>query len=531
MGSTVGAIVAGPPLLPSSSARQAGTLTLVAALFAGFLLGACGSKSPTTPTQDPPAPTPQTRFTLTGRVVAGTGGAALASARVEVSTGVNAGKNTTTNAEGRYTLSDLESGEMTLQVSATGYTTQTSKITLGANQTVDFTLPTAPPQEDRVSLSGVVSFPATAPCLGATVVEVTSGPDAGQKTSADDAGRYTLTNLHKGALTIRASAPGHLPKTADLTLTADQTADFMLASSPYLTTGRAVDAVTQSGVAGIKVDGDGVSGTSCDASGAFLVTAATGSSEPRLLIFTGPDLVERRTNARVPGADLVISLIANGFDLRAFDEMFRSPLLHRWTSAPPVNIETRTLQFTEINQTDAVAMSEIMSSADAASIITDFTWALPQLTGGTFNDFASVSKQESAQGTRVSLLNDGTITVARMAGLTTATGFWGYGRWRFRTDGSVIAGIVMLDRDFDKSGSTFTRSLRSHELGHALGYQHVTARASVMNADARTQPNDFDRDAARIAFQRLPGNRSPDVDPTSASINRYGSAVWSPPIR
>src|SRR5262245_56310101 len=82
------------------------------------------------------------------------------------------------------------------------------------------------------------------------------------------------------------------------------------------------------------------------AAGAFLVTAASGSSDPRLLIFTGPDFVERRTNVRVPGADLLISLITNGFDLRAFDEMFRAPQLHRWTNTPPLVIEARTLQFT-----------------------------------------------------------------------------------------------------------------------------------------------------------------------------------------
>ena len=65
----------------------------------------------------------------------------------------------------------------------------------------------------------------------------------------------------------------------------------------------------------------------------------------------------------------------------------------------------------------------------------------------------------------------------------------------------------------------------------ALGYQHVTARTSVMNSQARTEPNDFDRSAALIAFQRPPGNRSPDVDPTSASINRLLPATWSAPIR
>ncbi|HUL73322.1 MAG TPA: hypothetical protein VLT86_09495 [Vicinamibacterales bacterium] len=42
----------------------------------------------------------------------------------------------------------------------------------------------------------------------------------------------------------------------------------------------------------------------------------------------------------------------------------------------------------------------------------------------------------------------------------------------------------------------------------------------------------FDRDASRIAFQRPPGNRTPDLDPDGYSPNRFTSAGrWSPPIR
>ena len=34
-----------------------------------------------------------------------------------------------------------------------------------------------------------------------------------------------------------------------------------------------------------------------------------------------------------------------------------------------------------------------------------------------------------------------------------------------------------------------------------------------MNQTARLEPNSFDRDAAKFAFQRPPLNRSPDIDP------------------
>jgi len=74
--------------------------------------------------------------------------------------------------------------------------------------------------------------------------------------------------------------------------------------------------------------------------------------------------------------------------------------------------------------------------------------------------------------------------------------------------------------------------LRIHELGHALGYQHVTARPSIMNASIGPEPTDFDRAGATIAFQRLPGNRAPDADPvgvTRLSSVSEGGGRWSDP--
>ena len=91
-----------------------------------------------------------------------------------------------------------------------------------------------------------------------------------------------------------------------------------------------------------------------------------------------------------------------------------------------------------------------------------------------------------------------------------------------------MGGIVMLDRDFERRATPSRRALRSHELGHALGYAHVSGRESVMNASGSTEPTPFDRDATRIAFQRKPGSRSPDVDPDPGrSVQRTGPPRWS----
>ncbi len=51
---------------------------------------------------------------------------------------------------------------------------------------------------------------------------------------------------------------------------------------------------------------------------------------------------------------------------------------------------------------------------------------------------------------------------------------------------------MYLDREFDRDDSR-RRLLRIHELGHALGYQHVESRTSIMNPSVGPEPTEFDR--------------------------------------
>lgn len=299
--------------------------------------------------------------------------------------------------------------------------------------------------------------------------------------------------------------------------------------APAATTisGRVTNALTDAGAGSIAIAGSGILPATSDASGNFTV-GITGGGGAEQVGFSGAAFVTRTTSVRIPGPVAFVSLIPTSFDLPAFNEMFRVNQLLRWTDAPPLTIQTRTLQFTGVNDSDFIALDEQMTDAEYVKLVQDLEWALPQLTGGRFTAFASVTRETADPGTRVHILNTGLITVARYVGLTQATTFWGYSRWFFRGDGTITSGESMLDRDFDRSGSPFLRSLHAHELGHALGCNHVTLRPSVMNAAARLEPNDFDRDGARIAFQRPPGNRAPDTDPDAFSANRLRvSGNWS----
>ena len=275
----------------------------------------------------------------------------------------------------------------------------------------------------------------------------------------------------------------------------------------------------------VRVDGIGETTTAGD--GRFTISTNDPEQVREVRISSG-STVERVTHMRVPGPDVRLTLMPTALDLRAFNEMFRhSGSLARWTSAPRVVVQSRVLQFTGLDNVEYVALGSVMSGAEFSGLMTDLNYGLPQITGNTFGGFAGEQLEEATTGQRVSLMRDRTIIVARMEGLTAATGFWGYSRWGITGSGEVVSGIIMLDRAFDTSGSNYRRSLRIHELGHALGYNHVTAVESVMNASGRLEPNAFDRDASRLAFMRPLLNRSPDIDPDPFSVNmRAPGLTW-----
>jgi len=294
-------------------------------------------------------------------------------------------------------------------------------------------------------------------------------------------------------------------------------------------TGTTVDSLTARPIAGVQVNIDGV-GTATSAADGTFTLATTTAAQPHMTTLSSNSTVQRMTHLNAPGPAATLSLIASSFDLPSYDQMFRGDgaVLHRWTQAPSVVVQTRVLQFTNITDTDYVALSATMSDTDVSTIVGDLTWALPQLTGNTFTTLASQQQETAAEGASVHVSRTGLIVVARYEGLTAATGYWGYTRWAWNGAGEVQAGILMLDRGFDTSNSVFRRSLHAHEFGHALGYNHVTLRTSVMNSDARTEPTAFDRDGATLAFERPPLNKTPDTDPNpfTSNLMRAGPLVW-----
>ena len=345
-----------------------------------------------------------------------------------------------------------------------------------------------------------------------------------------------MTIIHRGGIALLcacaiAGCGGSTPSTptAPVVPTTPATPAPAPAPSGPGVSGMAIDTLTSSPLGGVTVKIDGVGETTTNADGGFTLGAAD-PEQIHPVTLSSPAIVSRLTRLRVPGPAATLSLIPSSFELAAYDQMFRpSGVLHRWTSAPRVVVQSRVLKFTNVSEMGYVAMAETMDEGEVGDLLADLRWTLPQLTGNTFNAFAEEQRETAAEGDVVQVPRPGLIIVARYEGLTAATGYWGYTRWAWNAAGEMSAGIVMLDRNFETGGSPYRRSLRAHEFGHALGCSHVTIRNSVMNQDARTEPNAFDKDGARIAFQRPPLNRTPDIDPDpfTGNLRARAQLFWA----
>ncbi len=248
--------------------------------------------------------------------------------------------------------------------------------------------------------------------------------------------------------------------------------------------------------------------------------------------------VDRETVTRtgVGAAQQQLSLISEQFDLQAFNEICRTSnsRLQRWTSKPALVILTSVMTYDGPSETSYVATGERLTDAEVDAMVQDFTRALQLLSGHTWNAFDTIVREAVDDGARASVQRNGMVVVGRYRGIVSWSNTIGLGRWQDQPDGTVTAGTVLLDYAFDKTDDR-RWLLRMHEFGHALGYTHVTSRLSLMNPTIGPEPTTFDTQSATIAYQRPPGNRAPDVDPTggarpSGFLSSEGGGRWAPPI-
>lgn len=292
--------------------------------------------------------------------------------------------------------------------------------------------------------------------------------------------------------------------------------------------GQAVSALDGAPLSSISVTTGPFHSTTSDGTGNFQI-GVNGSGTYRLAL-SGSTVVDRETSVAT-GSRVRVSLIPSSFDLTAFDEMARATngRLQRWTARPALVILGTVMQYRSSGGDTYDAQAEQLTDDEIAQLTAHMMEGLVLLSGTTFDNFASITVERPAAGAQVNVFRTGTIVVGRYYGIQDSQRTIGYGQWGTDADGRVVGGAMFLDRDFDR-GDARRRLLRIHELGHALGYQHVQARLSIMRPSIGPEPTEFDRAAALIAYQRPVGNQAPDVDPApSGRAVVTGEIRWSDP--
>jgi len=209
---------------------------------------------------------------------------------------------------------------------------------------------------------------------------------------------------------------------------------------------------------------------------------------------------DRAVDSRIPA---IPSFRSPSLDRQALNEMFRGAKgqVQRWSVAPELVVLGAVMEYRDGERADYLATGTRLSDTEVDQIVIDLTKSLALLTGNRFEGFSRIVREWPSPGQSIRVSRSNRIVVGRYEGVRAQLNTIGLGGRASRADGTITAAAILLDEDFDRT-SGLRRLLRMHELGHALGYNHVQSRVSIMNPRIGPEPTDFDLRAAALAFPR-----------------------------
>jgi len=198
-------------------------MKVLVVVLAAVVVAACGSDA--APVR--PSPPPVATFTLTGRVVHAPTGTPTVGATVSVTTGVNAGRSTQSDLEGRFTLANLQPGTFPIEV-AFGVlgTVLRRDVQLTQDTTLELVWTPAPPP--TFALSGRITEAGAGAALGGATLAVIDGVNTGRTTTTAADGTYRMPDMTLGGFTLRIRYPSYDSEFRAVRLTADTTLDVQM---------------------------------------------------------------------------------------------------------------------------------------------------------------------------------------------------------------------------------------------------------------------------------------------------------------
>ncbi len=182
-------------------------------------------------------PTGQGKGEISGQVSDAVSGSAVAGASVTTQPATGA---VLTDAQGRYTISDVATGSYTVSAAKAGYSTGTVPVSVSRGQTATANLALTPMVTVGTIAGKVTDAGSGQPIAGAAV----STQPATSAATTDAQGNYTIANVAAGSYTVTAAKAGYQSNSTGVTVTAGQTVTANLALTPLPTTGTIAGQVT-----------------------------------------------------------------------------------------------------------------------------------------------------------------------------------------------------------------------------------------------------------------------------------------------